>query len=116
LTLRQANELGGHVRKGEESTIVVLWRVDDLKENAEEADQEQPSRRRDGGFCCATTGFGIWSNVSFPQAVLDLSFRRLRLTSTIRSKPQRSSLQECRTRLKFSMQVQKRSTVRSLTE
>ena len=25
LTMRQANELGGHVRKGEESTIVVFW-------------------------------------------------------------------------------------------
>ena len=30
LTFRQANELGGHVRKGEESTVVVFWKVDDL--------------------------------------------------------------------------------------
>src|SRR6266851_2543963 len=28
LTMRQANELGGHVRKGEESTIVVFWKVE----------------------------------------------------------------------------------------
>jgi hypothetical protein len=25
LTMRQANQVGGHVRKGEKSTIVVLW-------------------------------------------------------------------------------------------
>jgi len=25
LTIRQANELGGHVRKGEESTLIVYW-------------------------------------------------------------------------------------------
>src|SRR6202040_966592 len=29
LTMRQANELGGHVRTGEESTIVVFWKVGD---------------------------------------------------------------------------------------
>ena len=31
LTLRQANELGGHVRKGEESSIVSFWKVEDVK-------------------------------------------------------------------------------------
>ena len=31
LTIRQANELGGHVRKGEESTVVVFWKVDNAK-------------------------------------------------------------------------------------
>ena len=30
LTMRQANELGGHVRKGEESTAIVFWKVDDV--------------------------------------------------------------------------------------
>ena len=42
LTIHQANELGGHVGKGEESTIVVFWKVDDLKEKAE----DQPERRQ----------------------------------------------------------------------
>ena len=49
LTMRQANELGGHVRKGEESSVVVFWKVDDVKDNAEDADHQQPepkSRRR----------------------------------------------------------------------
>src|SRR5205085_11560972 len=29
LTMRQANELGGLIRKGEESTITVFWQVED---------------------------------------------------------------------------------------
>ena len=33
LTMRQANELGGHVRKGEESTLVVFWKVDDATQS-----------------------------------------------------------------------------------
>jgi antirestriction protein ArdC len=32
LTYRQASELGGHVRKGEESTLIVYWKVDDVEE------------------------------------------------------------------------------------
>jgi hypothetical protein len=28
LTIRQANELGGYARKGEESAIVVFWKID----------------------------------------------------------------------------------------
>ena len=40
LTIRQANELGGHVRKGEESTIVVFWKVDDAKQSTEDLDNE----------------------------------------------------------------------------
>jgi antirestriction protein ArdC len=28
LTLRQANELGGSVRKGEQSTVIVFWKID----------------------------------------------------------------------------------------
>ena len=49
LTMRQANELGGHVRKGEESTIVIFWKVDDAGETTEDTKNEQPnekSRRR----------------------------------------------------------------------
>jgi antirestriction protein ArdC len=47
LTIRQANELGGHVQKGEESTIVVFWKVDDAQEGALEAEEtEEKTRRR----------------------------------------------------------------------
>ena len=41
LTMRQANELGGHVRKSEESTIVLFWKVDDAKRSTEDLDNEK---------------------------------------------------------------------------
>ena len=44
LTMRQANELGGHVRKGEESTIVVFWKVEDAKQSTEDLDTERDRR------------------------------------------------------------------------
>ena len=31
LTMKQANELGGSVRKGEHSQIVVFWKVDQIR-------------------------------------------------------------------------------------
>jgi len=46
LTMRQANELGGHVRKGEESTIVVFWKVEDATHSTEDLDNEAKVRRR----------------------------------------------------------------------
>ena len=49
LTLRQANELGGHVRKSEESTIVVYWKVDDVMQRSEDLDVEETVK----GFCVA---------------------------------------------------------------
>src|SRR6202795_3196348 len=36
LTMHQANELGGHVRKGEESTAVVFWKIEDLKQRTDD--------------------------------------------------------------------------------
>src|SRR5713226_8596045 len=41
LTLRQANELGGHVRKAEDSTIVVYWKVDDVIQRGEDSEVEE---------------------------------------------------------------------------
>ena len=71
LTYRQANELGGHVRKGEESTIVVFWKVGDLKENAEDADHEQPEPKTRRRFLLRY--YRVWNleQCELPQAVLD---------------------------------------------
>jgi antirestriction protein ArdC len=41
LTLKQANELGGSVRKGEQSQIVVFWRVDHISNSEAEPDPEK---------------------------------------------------------------------------
>jgi antirestriction protein ArdC len=46
LTMRQANELGGHVRKGEESTAVVFWKIDDVKQSTEGLDNEETGKTR----------------------------------------------------------------------
>jgi antirestriction protein ArdC len=45
LTIRQANELGGHVRKGEESAIVVFWRVEDATQSTKDLDHEETNEK-----------------------------------------------------------------------
>ncbi len=70
LTIRQANELGGHVRKGEESTIVVFWKVEDLDEQAENLDagEDKKARRR---FLLRYYRVFNLEQCKLPQAVLD---------------------------------------------
>jgi antirestriction protein ArdC len=49
LTMRQANQLGGRVRKGEESTIVTFWKIDEFKKGGEDrdtCDDDEKTRRR----------------------------------------------------------------------
>jgi antirestriction protein ArdC len=51
LTMRQANELGGHVRKGEESTSIVFWKVEDghgrdQAQDESDAELDEQCRRR----------------------------------------------------------------------
>jgi len=70
LTMRQANELGGHVRKGEESNIVVFWKVEDLDEQAEDLDagEDKKARRR---FLLRYYRVFNLEQCELPQAVLD---------------------------------------------
>ena len=51
LTMKQANELGGSVRKGEHSRIVVFWKVDQISNAVCEGDSgeheaDEKTRRR----------------------------------------------------------------------
>ena len=72
LTICQANELGGHVRKGEESTLIVYWKVDDVRQSSEDLDagetDEKKTRRR-----FLLRYYRIWNleQCELPQAVLD---------------------------------------------
>ena len=73
LTLKQANELGGSVRKGEQSQIVVFWRVDHISNSEVEPDPEkleadEKSRRRS-----VLRYYRLWNveQCDLPQAVLD---------------------------------------------
>ena len=64
LTMRQANELGGRVRKEEESTIVVFWKVQDSQENHEDLDPDENYSKKIVVFCLGTTAFSISNNAN----------------------------------------------------
>ena len=71
LTMRQANELGGHIRKGEESTAVVFWKIEDAKREhgrpRRRGDREKTRRRFLLRF------YRVWNleQCELPQSVLD---------------------------------------------
>jgi antirestriction protein ArdC len=49
LTMRQTNDLGGHVRKGEESTVILFWKVEDRQDDGQrqtDANSDEDRRRR----------------------------------------------------------------------
>ncbi len=73
VTMRQANELGGSVRKGEHSQIVVFWKVDQIASAETETDLEndeanEKSRRR---FVLRYYRLFNLEQCDLPQAVLD---------------------------------------------
>jgi antirestriction protein ArdC len=71
LTYRQANELGGHVRKGEESTAVVFWKIDDVKQSSEGLDNEEPGGKTHRRFLFRF--YRVWNveQCELPQGVID---------------------------------------------
>jgi antirestriction protein ArdC len=71
LTMRQANELGGHVRKGEESTVVVFWKVDDAKQSTEDLDNETADAKARRRFLLRYYRVFNLEQCELPQAVLD---------------------------------------------
>jgi antirestriction protein ArdC len=71
LTIRQANELGGHVRKGEESTVVVFWKVDDAKQSTEDLDNEETDGKTRHRFLLRYYRVFNLEQCELPQTVLD---------------------------------------------
>ena len=71
LTMRQANELGGHVRKGEESTIVVFWKVEDATQNTEDLDTAESDEKARRRFVLRYYRLFNLEQCELPQAVLD---------------------------------------------
>jgi antirestriction protein ArdC len=71
LTYRQANQLGGCVRKGEESTIVVFWKVEDVKQGAEDLDPEENHDKSHRRFLLRSYRVFNLEQCELPQAVLD---------------------------------------------
>jgi antirestriction protein ArdC len=71
LTMRQANQLGGHIRKGEESTIVVFWKVEDLEHESEDIDSEEHDDKNHRRFLLRYYRIFNVEQCELPQAVLD---------------------------------------------
>ena len=71
LTMRQANELGGHIRKGEESTAVVFWKIDDVKRSTEDLEAEETEQKTRRRFLLRF--YRVWNleQCELPQSVLD---------------------------------------------
>jgi antirestriction protein ArdC len=70
LTMRQANQLGGCVRKGEESTIVVFWKVEDSTQSLELDPEENDEKKRRRFLLRYYRIFNL-EQCELPQAVLD---------------------------------------------
>jgi len=73
LTLRQANELGGHVRKGEESTIVVYWKVDNVRQRGKDLDLEETEQKTRRRFLLRFYRVFNVEQCDLPQALTDKS-------------------------------------------
>ncbi|MGH7781585.1 MAG: ArdC family protein [Candidatus Binataceae bacterium] len=71
LTMRQANELGGHIRKGEESTAIVCWKIEDAKASPEDLDADESEEKTCRRFLLRF--YRVWNleQCELPQAVLD---------------------------------------------
>ena len=67
LTISQANELGGSVRKGEQSTVIVFWRIDQKEDETDDAGNEEAQRR----FLLRYYRVFNLEQCDLPQAVLD---------------------------------------------
>jgi len=71
LTYRQANELRGHVRKGEESTAVIFWKVEDSKQSSEDLNPEETNEKNRRRFVLRYYRLFNLEQCELPQAVLD---------------------------------------------
>jgi antirestriction protein ArdC len=71
LTMRQANELGGHIRKGAESTAVVFWKIEDAKRSTEDLDTNETEEKTRLRFLLRYYRIFNLEQCELPLAVLD---------------------------------------------
>ena len=71
LTYRQATELGGHVRKGEESTLIVYWKVDAVKQSTEELESDESKEKNRRRFLLRFYRVFNLEQCELPHAVLE---------------------------------------------
>jgi antirestriction protein ArdC len=71
LTMRQANQLGGQIRKEEKSTIVVFWKVEDSKQSTENPGIKESAENTRRRFLLRYYRAFNLEQCELPQAVLD---------------------------------------------
>jgi antirestriction protein ArdC len=71
LTYRQATELGGYVRNGEESTVVVFWKVGDLQQSIEDLGTKETGEKNKRRFLLRYYRLFNLEQCELPQSVLD---------------------------------------------
>ena len=71
LTYRQATELGGHVRKGEESTIVIFWKAEEVTRSSEALEAEETDDKNRRRFLLRYYRLFNLEQCELPQTVLD---------------------------------------------
>ena len=71
LTIRQANQLGGHVRKGEESTVVIFWRIENVEAKSEESNRKESNEKQQRHFLFRYYHLFNLEQCVLPKAVID---------------------------------------------
>jgi len=111
LTMRQANELGGHVRKGEEVRSSFSGKLTMRSRARKTSTTRRPTRRRADGSCLDIIACSTSNNANCRSGPRQDSDSR-----DARARPHRScrngSSPQCPTRQRFSTQAQRRSTAR----
>ena len=71
LTMRQANELGGNIRKGEQSTLIVYWKVEDSNIDPDELDNAESDKKAHRRILLRY--YRVWNleQCELPKGVLD---------------------------------------------
>ena len=71
LPYRQASELGGHVRKGEENTSLIFWKVENSKQSGEDLEVEETNDKDRRRFLLRYYRVFNLEQCEVPHAVLD---------------------------------------------
>src|SRR6202050_1176506 len=71
LTMRQANQLGGHVRKGEESTLVIYWKIEDSQRDDEDPEMTEDTVRSSRRILLRYYRLFNFEQCEMPQSIQD---------------------------------------------
>ena len=110
LTMRQANELGGYVRKGEESTVVVFWKIEDLNQSGDNEENDGSNGRR---FLLRYYRIFDLEQCDMPQSVVE-KLPKVETHELVPISDAGRLSVACRTRPRFNTLARKRSTAQSL--